>query len=260
MRIDTYLALSGRAPSRSRAQAMIESGVVFQNGYPVKKASSEVKDGDEISIEGAPPPYVGRGGLKLEAALDAFRVDAEDKTAADIGASTGGFTDCLLKRGAAKVYAVDSGRGQLHSSLLNDSRVISLEGLNARTLSAEALGERCDIVVMDVSFISQTLLYGAVDSILKDDGVFISLIKPQFEAGRAFVGKNGIVKDESAHIAVIRRVIDTAGAFRLRCRGVIRSPVRGGDGNREYLALFLRGDESGAGIEKRYIEDIVRAR
>jgi 23S rRNA (cytidine1920-2'-O)/16S rRNA (cytidine1409-2'-O)-methyltransferase len=201
-------------------------------------------------------PYVGRGGLKLEAALDAFRIDVTELVAADIGASTGGFTDCLIKRGAKKVFAVDSGINQLHKSLISDNRVVSMEKMNARNLTAEVLGELCDIAVMDVSFISQALLYGSVKSILKENGIFISLIKPQFEAGRNNIGKNGIVRDISIHATLIKRLFDTAESYGLFCGGAIRSPIEGGDGNIEYLALFEK-TKSGIITDDRYINKLV---
>jgi 23S rRNA (cytidine1920-2'-O)/16S rRNA (cytidine1409-2'-O)-methyltransferase len=256
MRIDVYITECGLAESRNKAQRLIESGTVFLDGKLIKKPSYEVDGTEHITICGSGMPYVGRGGLKLEAALDAFAVDVTGMIATDIGASTGGFTDCLLKRGAKKVFAVDSGINQLHKSLVSDSRVVLMEKTNARCLTAEMLGDLCDIAVMDVSFISQTLLYGTVNDILKDNGIFISLIKPQFEAGRMHVGKNGIVRDISVHASLIKRLIGTAASYGLFCTGAIRSPVDGGDGNREYLAIFTKG-KSSIITDDRYINKIV---
>lgn len=250
------MTLHAFAESRSKARHMIDSGIVFLNGEPVIKASADVAGDDLVTIHGTVMPYVGRGGLKLEAALDAFGVDVTGTVAADIGSSTGGFTDCLLKRGTQKVFAIDSGRGQLHASLLSDRRVVPMENTNARMLTAEMLGERCDIAVMDVSFISQTLLYGTVKDILKEDGSFISLVKPQFEAGRIYVGKNGLVRDISVHAGVIGRLVDTAGSYGLYCGGVIHSPIEGGDGNHEYLALFSKIKNKIA-VDGLYIKKLV---
>lgn len=241
MRADVYLAENGICESRSKAKSCIEDGLLFVNGVNVKKCSFDIKEADNVEIRGEVMPFVSRGGLKLLGAIDAFGLDVNGLTCADIGASTGGFTDCLLQHGAKKVYAIDCGSGQLHHSLLNDARVKNIENFNARELTAETLGEKCDIAVMDVSFISQTLLYGAVRSVLKVGGAFISLIKPQFEAGRSALGRGGIVKDQKAHISVIKSVTKTANSFGLALTGLIPSPIEGGDGNREYLAMFISG-------------------
>ena len=160
----------------------------------------------------------------------------------DLGASTGGFTDCLLQHGAKKVYAIDSGRDQLDSSLLGDERVVSIESFNARELELETIGEHCSIAVMDVSFISQTLLYDSVCRVLSEDGVFVSLVKPQFEAGRDKIGKNGIVRDLNAHVSVIIRIASESQRAGLKLVRLIRSPITGGDGNVEYLALFCKSE------------------
>ncbi len=241
MRADVYLAEKGICESRSKAKSCIEDGLLFVNGVNVKKCSFEIKEADNVEIRGEVMPFVSRGGLKLLGAIDAFGLDVNGLICADIGASTGGFTDCLLQHGAKKVYAIDCGSGQLHHSLLTDTRVKNIENFNARELTAETLGEKCDVAVMDVSFISQTLLYGAVRSVLKDGGRFISLIKPQFEAGRSALGRGGIVKDQKAHISVIKSVTKTANSFGLSLTGLIPSPIEGGDGNREYLAMFISG-------------------
>ncbi len=240
MRFDVYLVSKGFAESRTKARRMIDEGTVVLAGKPGAKASAEVSEDDQISVCGKRMPYVGRGGIKLNAALDAFHISVTGAVAADIGASTGGFTDCLLQRGAKKIFAVDSGKGQLHPSLLSDVRVISMENQNARLITQETFGELCDIIVMDVSFISQTLLYGSVRNALKEDGVFISLIKPQFEAGKSCIGKNGIIRDKSVHVTVIKNIMETAHTAGFYCAGLMRSPVSGGDGNREYLSLFYR--------------------
>ena len=239
MRADVYLAEKGLCESRSRAKGYIESGMLYVNGVNVKKCSFDVTENDEVELRGEVLPFVSRGGLKLLGAIEAFSLDVNGLTCVDIGASTGGFTDCLLQHGAKKVYAVDCGRAQLHHSLIADPRVKSIENFNARELTDKTLGEKCDLAVMDVSFISQTLLHEAVSSVLKDGGTFISLIKPQFEAGRSALSKGGIVKDQRTHISVIRSVTRSANAFGLALTDLIPSPIEGGDGNREYLASFI---------------------
>ncbi len=239
MRIDVYLVEKGFCESRNRAARLIGDGKVIFDGKTVSKASLEVGDGEhQVEITEA-ERFVGRGGLKLEGALEHFGIDVKGKRCIDVGASTGGFTDCLLMRGAEHVCAVDSGRGQLHKRLLDDIRVTSVEGFNARELSADEFG-LFDVAVMDVSFISQTLLHSPVSSVLRDGGVFVSLIKPQFEAGKSALGKNGIVKKPSDRETAIRRVLESAKACGFTALDVIRSPIVGGDGNREYLAAFIK--------------------
>lgn len=238
MRLDKYLFEKGFAESRQKALGLIERGGCLVNNKPVLKASYEVKDADEIKIVGEAPKYVGRGGLKLEGAIELFKVVVKDKVCIDIGASTGGFTDCLLQHGAKKVIALDSGHGQLHPKLLSNSRVISIEGFNARELDINVTKEKMDIAVMDVSFISQTLLYPNVASVLKEGGLFISLIKPQFEAGREYIKKGGIVKDRGVYKTVIDKVVSTAAKCGLCFIECAESPIKGGDGNTEFISLF----------------------
>lgn len=253
MRIDKYLAESGLCESRNKALRLIEAGLVEVDGRIVQKPSYDLPEGTRVKILGSDCPYVSRGGFKLAGALDVFHLDVRGMVCADIGASTGGFTDCLLQNGAAKVYAVDSGSDQLHHRLRSDARVVVMEGCNARTLSAEMLGETVDLVVTDVSFISQTLLHLPIASILKDGGIFISLIKPQFEVGRARLGKGGIVKSASYRHEAAEKVISSAEAVGLGCRAIIPSPITGGDGNIEYLALFVKGEANG---DELNIEDL----
>ncbi len=239
MRIDTWLTEEGYLPSRAKAKEMILNGAVYCDGIKVDKPSFTVKDGVKIEVRDDPLlRYVGRGGLKLEAALDAFSVSVTDKVAMDIGASSGGFTDCLLQRGAAFVYAVDSGNGQLHPKLGKDQRVCSMEGCNARYLQRKDFPTVPTLAVMDVSFISQTLLYPAIYHVMARGGTLISLIKPQFELDRAALGKGGIVKDEKKRAEAIKRVTESAEAIGFTLRGMITSPITGGDGNTEYLAAF----------------------
>ena len=239
MRIDKYLFESGHAQSRQKAREIIEAGMVTVDGKTVIKPSYDV-DPDRmcILVTGKPYVYVSRGGVKLEHALKCFDIDVNGLVAVDIGSSTGGFTDCLLRSGAKKVFAVDSGSDQLHESLRSDGRVTVMENFNARALDLVALGEKVDIAVCDLSFISQTYIYQPVTRVLKDGGLFVSLIKPQFEAGREHLSKGGIVKDKKIHKRVIDRLLKEATGYNLFCRGLSASPIQGGDGNTEYLALF----------------------
>lgn len=244
MRADLFLKERGYAKSRSAAAEIIRTGV-YINGVKIEKPSQNVPDLGEYDVKITnPQKFVSRGGLKLEAALDSFGVSPAGISVCDIGASTGGFTDCLLQRGASKVYAVDVGHGQLDSSLACDKRVVNMEGVNARDMNAQTIGERVALAVTDVSFISQALIYNAVSDILIDGGIFISLIKPQFEAGRENIGSGGIVRDEKAHISVIEKLIGAAKDHSLSIRAIIPSPIKGGDGNTEYLALFIKNGES----------------
>ncbi len=240
MRIDVYLVEKGFCESRNKAARLIDEKKILLDGKIVGKASLEVSDEEHIVEIIEQERFVGRGGLKLEGALEHFGLDVSEMRCIDIGASTGGFTDCLLQRGAAHVCAVDSGRGQLHGRLLDDIRVTSVEGFNARALDAEEFG-LFDLAVMDVSFISQTLLHAPVFSVLRDGAYFISLIKPQFESGRSALGKGGIVKKASDRENAVRRVVESALLCGFTLKGVIRSSIEGGDGNREYLALFEKG-------------------
>ncbi len=237
MRADQYLVESGKVSGRDRAGRLIAEGKVFVDGRQILKKSEEIIGGEITIIDDC--PYVGRGGLKLEGALTQFSFDPKGLVCADIGSSTGGFTDCLLQKGAKKVYAVDSGSDQLHPSLRADSRVVCMERTNARHMEQATLGEAVDLAVMDVSFISQTLLHPAIARILKPGGTLISLIKPQFEVGRSRIGKNGIVKQERDRLAAVEQVKQSAALCSLICEDVISSPIKGGDGNAEYLAKFV---------------------
>ncbi len=240
MRIDVFLAEKGLAPSRSKAKEYIDSGRVFVNGVPVKKAGCEVTGAEDIRIEDA-DKFVSRAGRKLEAALDIFGIDVKNLNALDLGASTGGFTDCLLQRGATRVIALDVGRDQLDKTLRKVDRVCVMENTNARDIYPEDLPFLPDIVTTDLSFISQTLVYPAVARVLKK-GYFISLVKPQFEAGRENIGKGGIVKDKDGKIkeAVFEKIKKAAAENGLILLKTAPSPIAGGDGNTEYLALFER--------------------
>lgn len=241
MRLDLYLVKTGAFESRSKAAAAISDGRVSVNGAVCTKASFGVTDDDSIEIKSSvSDDYVGRAAIKLEYALQSFKISVDGLSAVDIGASTGGFTQALLKHGAKTVYAVDVGRGQLHETLKSDSRVISIEGFNAREMTLDTVGgSAVDIAVIDVSFISQTLLYDAVRRVVKSGGIFVSLIKPQFELTKSELGKNGIVKSEEKRRKAIDRVLSSASACGFECKGVIKSPIEGGSGNTEYLAMFV---------------------
>ena len=256
MRADSFLTVYGYVESRTRAARLISEGKVLVDGSIVKKASEEIWGEDHTVEITENDKYVSRGGLKLEAALSAFKIDVKGKRCIDVGASTGGFTDCLLQNGAAGVCCVDSGKGQLHPKVAADQRVTNIEGYNARELTGEDFG-LFDIAVMDVSFISQTLIHGGVSKVLCEGGTFISLIKPQFEAGKQALGKKGIVKDAKDREAAILRVIESAGLHGLSLRGLTCSPIEGGDGNREYLACFKKTGEIATNqIDKTEIREI----
>lgn len=241
MRLDVFLTSNGYADSRQRAKVLIIENCVSVNGKVVNKPSMDVSDEDVITVSGDPIGYISRGALKLKSAFESFKLDANGKTAIDVGASTGGFTEYLLEQGASRVFAVDSGTAQLAEKLRNDARVVSMEKYNARNLTPQDFPSLMDIAVMDVSFISQTLIIPALSSVMSEDCVFVSLIKPQFEAGRDAVGKGGIVKNPASRAMAVKKVIDCAEQNRFRFYGLISSPIKGGDGNSEYLACFFRG-------------------
>ena len=250
MRADVYLAGGGHAKSREAAKRLIESGRVSIDGKCVTKPSAEVDERVEHSVtvaETEEDRFVSRGGLKLEGALDAFGIDVSGWRAVDIGASTGGFTDCLLRRGASQVFAVDSGHGQLDPSLAADARVVNIEGFNARELSVGQRGVlpcNLDGAVIDVSFISQTYILPGIPGLLRQGGVLVSLIKPQFEAGRGAVGKGGIVKSPRDRLFAVQRVLDCARSAGFGCLGLMTSPITGGDGNVEYLVALCLGEDT----------------
>lgn len=243
MRADVYLAENGYAPSRQKAKILIEAGAVLLDGKPLTKASFVVEEGAEHTVTVTETErYVGRGGYKLEAALDAFGVNPAGWNCLDIGASTGGFTDCLLQKGASHVTAIDAGAGQLAPRLRSDSRVTNVEHYNARDLTPEDFPETpFDLAVADVSFISQTYILPRVPSVLGENGIYVGLVKPQFEAGKSAVGKGGIVKETKHRLAAAMRVYDCGVSVGLVPTGFIRSPIRGGDGNTEYLICFRKG-------------------
>jgi 23S rRNA (cytidine1920-2'-O)/16S rRNA (cytidine1409-2'-O)-methyltransferase len=244
-RIDKVMVQRGLAESRTKAQAMVMAGIVLVNEQRIDKPSDSIPANAEIRIKGgdhATARYVGRGGLKLEAALREFQVDVVGLDCLDVGSSTGGFTDCLLQHGARHVVSIDVGHNQIDWSLRTDDRVEVREGVNARYLKPADFETEFDVIVMDVSFISASKILPALVPLLKTDGRLLLLIKPQFEVGRGEVGKGGIVRDPEKHARVIEEVNQTAKELGLAARNVMESPLRGGDGNLEFLALYEKID------------------
>jgi 23S rRNA (cytidine1920-2'-O)/16S rRNA (cytidine1409-2'-O)-methyltransferase len=245
-RLDRLLVERGLAPSREKAQALILAGQVFLDGQKAAKPGMPVPVGARVEVA-ARPAHVSRGGLKLEAALRAFAIDPAGAVCLDVGASTGGFTDCLLQHGAARVYAVDVGSGQLDWKLRRDPRVVVRERLNARYLKPHDIGEPVGLIVCDVSFISLTLILPALAPLLQPAGKMVVLVKPQFEAGRSQVGKGGIVRSPEVHAAACARVAAAAAALGFRTR-LIESPILGAGGNKEFLLEASRtGPDEGIG-------------
>ncbi len=242
-RLDVLLFERGLAQSRERARTMIMEGIVYVDNQKSDKPGAAVPADAKVEVRGRELPYVSRGGLKLEKAMASFPIALEGKTAMDIGASTGGFTDCMLQKGARRVYAIDVGYGQLAWKLRTDGRVVNLERTNVRRLTREQVPEQVDFFSVDVSFISLCLVLPAVRPFLKEGGEAVCLIKPQFEAGREKVGKKGVVRDSAVHQDVIEKVVSFALANGFSPLGLTYSPVKGPEGNIEYL-LYLRKEES----------------
>lgn len=234
-RLDVVLVEKGLAASREKAKALIMAGKVLVDEQKIEKAGTEINPELPIRLLGEDIPYVSRGGLKLEKALQQFPVDLQHKVVADIGASTGGFVDCALQNGAAKVFAVDVGYNQLDWKLRNDSRVINMEKTNARYLERDSLGELVDVITTDVAFISLDKILPPAMTFLKDGGHVLALIKPQFEAGREKVGKKGVVKDPAVHREVIDKILALCREIGLNVCGLTNSPIKGPEGNIEYL-------------------------
>ncbi len=239
-RVDVLLVRRGLAPSRERAQAYVLAGRVFVDGRRADKPGTPVREDAHVEVRGPDHPYVSRGGLKLERALVAFGLDVRGAVALDLGAGTGGFTDCLLQHGAKRVYAVDVGRGQLHPKLREDPRVVVLERTHAKDLSPRLIPEALDFACADVSFISLTRALPPIVGLLREGAPVAALIKPQFEAGRG-VAKKGVVRDPEVHRAVIRKVVQELAPHGLGARSVIPSPIRGDAGNAEFFVLFSKG-------------------
>ena len=243
IRLDQYLVQHGLIQSRERAKAMIMSGVVFVNEQKVDKAGEMIKEDAKVEVRGHDIGYVSRGGLKLEKAMQCFPLTPNGKVCMDIGASTGGFTDCMLQNGAVKVYAVDVGYGQLAWKLRTDERVVNMERTNIRSVTPDQLGEPIEFFSVDVSFISLTKVLLPVRNLLTEDGEIVCLIKPQFEAGREKVGKKGVVRDPAVHLEVIEKVMAYAMSIALEPQHLSFSPIKGPEGNIEYLLHLKKRPE-----------------
>lgn len=248
-RLDLLMVQKNLAASREKAKALIMSGIVYVNGQKEDKAGTAFEETAQIEVRGNTLPYVSRGGLKLEKAMKSFGLKLEGKVCMDVGASTGGFTDCMLQNGAVKVYSIDVGHGQLDWKLRNDPRVVCMERTNIRYVEPEQIGEPVDFSSIDVSFISLTKVLGPVREILSPEGQVVCLIKPQFEAGREKVGKKGVVRDPQVHLEVIRMVSDFATEAGFNLLNLDFSPIKGPEGNIEYL-LYLEKRGEGAGENK----------
>jgi len=260
IRLDKLMVERGMVPSREKAQALIMAGQVVVGDHAVDKSGHQMPFDADIRIKGEVLPYVSRGGLKLREALDQFGIDVNGLVAIDVGASTGGFTDCLLQAGTARVFAVDVGHGQLDWKLRQDPRVVNIEKTNIRYLTPGQLGATPDLAVIDASFISLSKVLPATVALIKPGGRIIALIKPQFEVGKGEVGKGGIVRDPAAHRKVIDAVSQTARAMGLKVAGVCESPITGADGNREFLILLdvPRSMEGEAAVENCFFCKIIR--
>ena len=259
MRADIYVFNSGNAKSRQNAKILIENGNILIDGKKINKPSQDIDDTISHNIEIINKPrFVSRGGEKLDFALEKFNIDVNELTCIDIGASTGGFTDCLLKRGASSVYAIDSGHSQLDVSIELNEKVISIEKYNAKYMQENDFPCKFDIAVMDVSFISQTMIHQGVYSVLKDNGIFVSLIKPQFECGKSALNSNGIVKKSNYHIQAINRVLDSALMNGFSCLDIVRSPIEGGSGNIEFLVCLQKSRNPKNNILENKIKQIIQ--
>lgn len=243
-RLDVAMVERGLAESRQKAQAIIMAGQVYVDDQKVDKAGAPVKEEQVIQVRGKTLRYVSRGGLKLEKAMATFPIHLDGAVCADIGASTGGFTDCMLQNGASKVYSVDVGYGQLAWKLREDPRVVCMERTNARYLTHEQIPDELDFASIDVSFISLKLILPAVANVLKDGGYVASLVKPQFEAGREKVGKKGVVRDPAVHKEVLEHYLEHAREAGFGVLGLTYSPIRGPEGNIEYLGFLQKGAET----------------
>lgn len=250
-RLDVLLVKRNLAGSREKAKAIIMSGIVYVDGQKEDKAGTTFPEDVQIEVRGHTLPYVSRGGLKLEKALKCFNVSVEGKVCTDVGSSTGGFTDCMLQNGAVRVYAIDVGRGQLDWKLRQDERVVCMEKTNIRYVKPEDLGEPIDFSSIDVSFISLSKVLGPIRDYLTDNGQITALIKPQFEAGREKVGKKGVVRDKSTHIEVIDNVIAYALSIGFRVLDLTFSPIKGPEGNIEYLVHLEKCQPQEAAVEEK---------
>ena len=256
-RLDLLMVERALAPSREKAKAYIMSGDVYVDGQKEDKAGTMFKETVKIEVRGNTLPYVSRGGLKLEKAMTHFGITLEGKVCMDIGASTGGFTDCMLQNGAVKVYAVDVGYGQLAWSLRNDRRVINMERTNVRFMEADTLADKIDVATIDVAFISLDKILPAAKKLLAEDGAVLALVKPQFEAGKENVGKKGVVRDAKIHADVIRKVLSIARSEGLIAAGLDYSPIKGPEGNIEFLLyLTMQGEDK---VDETKVDQVVAA-
>lgn len=257
IRLDVFMVNKGLTESRERAKALIMAGQVYIDNQKCDKPGMQVnEDGTSVEVRGETLRYVSRGGLKLEKALMEFPITLEGKTAMDIGASTGGFTDCMLQNGAKKVFAVDVGYGQFAWKLRQDERVINMERTNIRYVTPKDIGEKIDFASIDVSFISLRLVLPVAKELLKDDGEIVALIKPQFEAGREQVGKKGVVRDVKVHYEVVKTVLGFAESIGLHPSGLAFSPIKGPEGNIEYLAYLKKAESAENEITDEFIKAI----
>ena len=259
-RIDILLVEKGLVETRQKAQSVIMAGLVYIDQQKIDKAGMKVKCSAPIEIRGNVLPYVSRGGLKLEKALQQFALALEGKTCMDVGASTGGFTDCMLQNGAHKVYAIDVGYGQLAWKLRQDDRVVNMERTNIRHVQQSDISENVDFVSIDVAFISLRLVLPVVKQLLKPGGELVCLIKPQFEAGREKVGKKGVVRDSAVHLEVVKEIVDFAIGIDMTVVDISYSPIKGPEGNIEYL-LYVHNqkDENSTKIDEASIKSLVES-
>ena len=257
-RLDVLLVKRGLAESREKAKAIIMSGIVYVEDQKEDKAGTTFDENAKIEVRGSTLKYVSRGGLKLEKAMTHFGVTLDQKVCMDVGASTGGFTDCMLQNGAVKVFSVDVGHGQLAWKLRNDPRVVCMEKTNIRYVKPEDIADRLDFASVDVSFISLTKVLGPARELLNDNGEMVCLIKPQFEAGREKVGKKGVVRDKAVHEEVIHKVIDHAVEIGFHILNLEYSPIKGPEGNIEYL-VYIRKEAEGSREESVDVHAVVEA-
>lgn len=256
-RLDTLLVEKGIFQSRERAKVFIMAGKIFVDGFRVDKCGTKIKPSADIVFKGEDIPYVSRGGFKLEKAIKEFDLDLNGKCCLDIGASTGGFTDCMLQNGASKVFSIDVGYGQFAWKLRTDERVVCMERTNIRYVTPEDLGELADFASIDVSFISLTTVMPAVLNLLSDKGEIVALIKPQFEAGRDKVGKKGVVREPETHKEVIEKIVRFAEKNEINILGISFSPIKGPEGNIEYLIYLSKDKEKESTFGMEDIDDIV---
>lgn len=256
-RLDVLLVEQGFFESREKAKAQIMSGNIFVDGQRVDKCGEKIKITSSIEFKGQKIPYVSRGGFKLEKAIKEFKIELEDKVCLDIGASTGGFTDCMLQNGAKKVFSIDVGYGQFAWKLRTDPRVVCMERTNIRYVTTEQLGEQADFASIDVSFISINKIMPAVLSLIKESGEVVSLIKPQFEAGREKVGKKGVVREKSTHIEVINKIVENLIKENINILDLSFSPIKGPEGNMEFLIYFTKDLSRETNFKMQMIDEVV---